>query len=322
MRIRIGYVSIALNLPRTTSSSNVIYTLFKKLPSKEKQLEKLKTTTLSNLNNLYKILNYNVEQKIHFYRITSALVPLATHPEVTAWNYRAIFKKDFERLGNFIKENNLRVDTHPDQFNVLNSSKPTVVYNSINNLKFHVNLFEDLDYPLGKMVLHVGSGEGGKDLALNRFIINFEKVPPEIGRRLILENDDKTFTAAETLNLCKSLKLPMVLDVHHYNCNNIGERLEDLLGEIIATWDKEELPPKFHFSSPKEGALDRKHADFIVAEDFISFIELCKNYHRDIDIMLEAKQKDLALFKLMEDLKRLRKDWNYIDNSTIEICDN
>lgn len=263
MRIRIGYVSIALNLPRTTSSSNVTYTLFKKLPS-----------------------------------------------------------KDFERLGNFIKENNLRVDTHPDQFNVLNSSKTTVVYNSINNLKFHVNLFEDLDYPLGKMVLHVGSGEGGKDLALNRFIINFEKVPPEIGRRLMLENDDKTFTAAETLNLCKSLKLPMVLDVHHHNCNNIGERLEDLLGEIIATWDKEELPPKFHFSSPKEGALDRKHADFIVAEDFISFIELCKNYHRDIDIMLEAKQKDLALFKLMEDLKRLRKDWNYIDNSTIEICDN
>ncbi|NLZ48138.1 MAG: UV damage endonuclease UvsE, partial [Clostridiales bacterium] len=71
MRVRLGYVAIALNLPKTTSSSNVTYTLFKKLPTEEKQLEKLKTTTLNNLNNLYKILNYNAEQKIHFYRITS-----------------------------------------------------------------------------------------------------------------------------------------------------------------------------------------------------------------------------------------------------------
>ena len=319
MRVRLGYVAIALNLPKTTSSSNVTYTLFKKLPTEEKQLEKLKTTTLNNLNNLYKILNYNAEQKIHFYRITSALVPLATHPEVDNWNYRLIFKKDFERLGNFIKENNLRVDTHPNEFNVINSSKATVVYNSINNLKFHVNLFEDMNYPLGKMVLHVGSGEGGKDIALNRFISNFENVPSEISSRLILENDDKTFTAAETLDLCKRLNLPMVLDVHHHNCNNNGEVLEDLLEEILATWDKEQLPPKFHFSSPKEGPLDRKHSDFIVAEDFITFIEICKVYDRDIDIMLEAKQKDLALFKLMEDLKRLRKNWNYIDNSTFEI---
>ena len=319
MRVRLGYVAIALNLPKTTSSSNVTYTLFKKLPTEEKQLEKLKTTTLNNLNNLYKILNYNAEQKIHFYRITSALVPLATHPEVDNWNYRLIFKKDFERLGNFIKENNLRVDTHPNEFNVINSSKATVVYNSINNLKFHVNLFEDMNYPLGKMVLHVGSGEGGKDIALNRFISNFENVPSEISSRLILENDDKTFTAAETLDLCKRLNLPMVLDVHHHNCNNNGEVLEDLLEEILATWDKEQLPPKFHFSSPKEGPLDRKHSDFIVAEDFINFIEICKVHDRDIDIMLEAKQKDLALFKLMEDLKRLRKNWNYIDNSTFEI---
>jgi len=82
MRVRLGYVAIALNIPKTTSSSNVTYTHYKKLATEEEQLEKLKTKTLSNLNNLYKILNYNVENKIHFYRITSALVPLATHPEV------------------------------------------------------------------------------------------------------------------------------------------------------------------------------------------------------------------------------------------------
>ena len=68
----------------------------------------------------------------------------------------------------------------------------------------------------------------------------------------MIENDDKTFTATETLALFKTLKLPMVLDVHHHNCNNKGEKIEDLLEEIMATWDNEHLPPKFHFSSPKE----------------------------------------------------------------------
>lgn len=316
MRVRLGYVAIALNLPKVTSSSNVTYTLYQKLPTEEKKLDKLKAVTLTNLDDLYKILQYNVENKIHFYRITSALVPLATHPDVVNWDYRKIFKRDFERLGNFIRDNDLRVDTHPNEFNVINSAKPDVVESSIRNLWFHVHLFEDLSYPLGKMVLHVGSSEGGKDVALKRFIDNFNAMPSEIGRKLMLENDDKTFTAAETLSLCKTLNLPMVFDMHHHNCNNNGEQAEELIGDIISTWKDEKLPPKFHFSSPKDSPLDRKHSDFIVAEDFIRFIEICKPYDKDIDVMLEAKQKDLSLYKLMKDIKEIKKEWKFIDNST------
>lgn len=319
MRVRIGYVAISLNLPKVTSSSNVTYTLYQKLATEEKKLDKLKAVTLTNLDDLYKILQYNVEKNIHFYRITSALVPLATHPEVENWNYRKIFNRDFERLGSFIQKNNLRVDTHPNEFNVLNSAKPAVVESSIRNLWFHVHLFEDLDYPLGKMVLHVGSSEGGKEAALKRFINNFNMTPEEIGRKLMLENDDKTFTALETLELCKTLGLPMVFDIHHHNCNNNGELVEELLGDIISTWDNEILPPKFHFSSPKDSPSDRKHSDYIVAEDFIKFVELCKAHDKDIDIMLEAKQKDLSLFKLMEDLRNMKPEWKFIDNSTFEV---
>ncbi|WP_163193114.1 UV DNA damage repair endonuclease UvsE [Clostridium thermarum] len=319
MRVRLGYVAIALKLPKVTSSSNVTYTLYQKLASDEKKLEKIKAVTLTNLNDLYKILQYNVENNIHFYRITSSLVPLATHPEVTNWDYRRIFKKDFERLGAFIRTNNLRVDTHPNEFNVINSAKPAVIKSTIRNLWFHVHLFEDLDYPLGKMVLHVGSSEGGKEVALKRFIENFRAMPEEISRQLILENDDKTFTALETLELCKTLGVPMVFDIHHHNCNNNGEAIEEFIGDVLSTWENEKLPPKFHFSSPKESPLDRKHSDFIVAEDFIRFIDICKPYCKDIDIMLEAKKKDLSLFKLMEDLKAIKKEWKFIDNSTFEV---
>lgn len=315
MVIRLGYVAIALGLPKVTSSSNVTFTNYQKLNSEEKRITKLKQVTYSNMIDLKKILEYNVKNKIHFYRITSALVPLATHPEVN-WDYRTLFESDFRIIGDYIKSNNMRVDTHPDQFNVINSINERVVENTKTNLWFHANLFKDLDYPLGKMVLHVGSGAGGKEVALERFEKNFKSYPLEIRSKIILENDDKTFTARETLELCKRLKIPMVLDVHHHVCNNEGEDLKELLSDIFATWSEEKLPAKLHFSSPKDTSTDRRHADFVDGEKFVDFIEICREFNTDIDIMIEAKMKDLALFYLVKYIKSIRKDWEWIDGST------
>jgi UV DNA damage endonuclease len=209
MKVRLGYVAIALGLPKVTSSSNVTYTYYQRLADKEKQLNKLKQITLSNMNDLEKIILYNVEHGIHFYRLTSALVPLATHPLVN-WNYRDMFKIEFNRIGKLIKKHQMRVDTHPDQFNVINSMNDQVVQNTMHNLWFHAHLFEDLGIDTGKMVLHVGSAAGGKEEALKRFETNFKTYPKEITSKLILENDDKTFTTKETLQLCQNLEVPMV----------------------------------------------------------------------------------------------------------------
>ncbi|MDW8801911.1 UV DNA damage repair endonuclease UvsE [Clostridium sp. A1-XYC3] len=319
MRIRLGYVAIALNLPKVTSSSSVTYTNYNKLGSDEKRLNKLKQVTLSNLDDLYKILKYNVENNIHFYRITSALVPLATHPEVDNWDYRKIFNVDFKRIGQLIKEEKMRVDTHPDEFNVINSIREEVVESTRRNLWFHANLFEDIGYPKGKMVLHIGSSQGGKEKAINRFINNFSQFPKEITSKLILENDDKTFTTKEVLQICKEVKTPMVLDVHHHICNNNGEELEPMLKDIFHTWIDQELPPKIHFSSPREGKTDRKHSDFINPQDFVEFIESCRPLKIDFDVMLECKKKDIALYKLVDDIKELRSGWNWIDETTIEL---
>jgi UV DNA damage endonuclease len=318
MNIRFGYVAIALNLNKVTSSGSVTYTNYNKLSSEEKRIDKLKSVTFSNLNNLYRILEYTNNNEIHFYRITSALIPLATHPEVM-WDYRTFFSKDFEKIGDFINKNNLRVDTHPDQFNVINSEKEDVVESTINNLLFHVNLFEDLNYTQGKMVLHVGSSAGGKEKALNRFKENFIKMPAEISSRIVLENDDKTFTAMETLELCREMSIPMVLDVHHHLCNNKGEKLEDKIDNIFSTWDRETLPPKIHFSSPRESKYDKKHADFVEATSLINFIEMTKSTNRDYDIMLEAKMKDLALFKLINDIYKIKPEWKWSDKSTLTL---
>lgn len=324
MRIRIGYVAISKALgKKVTSSSTVTFANYNKIFSEEKRLEKLKTVTLSNLEALAEILKYNIENQIHFYRITSALIPLVTHPEVGYWGHREIFKNDFKYIGKLIKESNMRVDTHPDEFNVINSANSKVVENTLINLQRQVEWFEDMDYKEGKMVIHVGGATGGKEAALKRFLENFNTFPKDIREKVIIENDDKTYTVKETLRLCQELNTPMVLDIHHHNCNNNGEDIKDLLEDILNTWSNEKLPAKMHFSSPKDKTLvdkvDKKHSDYIDVEDFIKFIELLKIFNRDVDIMLECKEKDVALFKLVKDIKEIKPEYKWIDETTLNV---
>ena len=213
----------------------------------------------------------------------------------------------------------MRVDTHPDEFNVLNSTNPRVVANTKLNLICQTEWFEDMNYKEGKMVLHVGGATGGKEEGIKRFIDNFNEYPEEITSRLIIENDDKTYTAKEVLNLCENLNIPMVLDVHHHNCNNNGEEVQELVERIFNTWNKENIPPKIHFSSPREFENDRKHADYINGEDFVKFIEKAKIIDRDFDVMLECKMKDEALYKLSKDIKRIKPEYEWVDESTFVV---
>ena len=317
MRIRLGYVAISKKLgKKVTSSSTVTFSNYNKIILPEKKLEKLKSVSASNLKDLETIIKYNIENDIHFYRITSALIPLVTHPEVGYWGHREFLKKDFEYVGKLINDSKMRVDTHPDEFNVINSINPKVVENTKINLLRQAEWFEDFKYDLGKMVIHIGGATNGKESALERFINNFMTFPNEIKSKIIIENDDKTYTAQETLDLCNELNLPMVLDVHHHNCNNNGENIYELIPQIFLTWKNQKIPPKLHFSSPKNGEKDRKHSDFINANDFVRFLENIKTFNTDIDIMLECKEKDLALFKLADDIKLLKPEYKWVDKST------
>ena len=317
MRVRLGYVAISKTLgKKVTSSSTVTFTNYNKITLPNKKLEKLKSVAASNLRDLETIIRYNIENNIHFYRITSALIPLVTHPEVGYWGHREFLKKDFEYVGKLINDSKMRVDTHPDEFNVINSINPKVVENTKINLVRQAEWFEDFKYDLGKMVIHVGGATNGKEAGLERFITNFDNFPTEVKSKIIIENDDKTYTAQETLNLCNELSLPMVLDIHHHNCNNNGENIYELIPQIFLTWKNEKLPPKLHFSSPREGEKDRKHSDFINAKDFVIFLENIKHFNTDIDIMLECKEKDLALFRLADDIKKLNPKYKWLDKST------
>lgn len=305
MVIRFGYVAIALEIPEGSPNKTVTATNLLKLSDSDDRISRLRRLTRTNIENQLRVLRYNRGHQIHVFRFTSKLVPLATHPISSGWDYFKEFSTELEELGAYIKENNMRVSAHPDHFSLLNSPKDEVIAASLTDLNYHAGLFDTMG--LGdeaKLVLHVGGLYKDKEQALERFRRNFQALPDNIKNRIILENDDKSYTAKDVLNLCRELNIPMVLDVHHHECCNDGQDIRELLPGIFATWS--DMPPKIHFSSPKDAKNIRAHADYIKAEDFIKFLDIAKEIgNADFDVMIEAKQKDRALHTLMKDLENV-----------------
>lgn len=318
MKIRLGYVAIALKLDKVTSSSPVTYKKYSSLDSKREQLSLLTRVTKSNLMDLIKILNYNAEQEIHFYRMTSKLIPLATHQDVL-WDYSKVIKEECQEVARLIRKYKMRVDAHPDQFNVLNSVNEAVIESTIQTLLHQLHLFELFEIEHPQLVLHVGGKAGGKEVAIERFIQTFHRLPKKIQQALIIENDDKVYSADDVLKLCQTLNIPMVLDIHHHRCYHEGVELQPILKDIFKTWDESVWPPKIHISSPKEFDTDRRHSDYIDVDDLLRFIELVQPLHQDLDIMIEAKQKDLALYRLIQDIKLAKPQWKWLDSTTFEV---
>ncbi|MFA7688956.1 MAG: UV DNA damage repair endonuclease UvsE, partial [Bacilli bacterium] len=196
------------------------YSHYKKL-GQELGLNKLNKVIISNFKDLEEILRYNKSNNIYFYRLTSKLIPLATHNEVL-FDYISDYKDAFGNIGKIIKESKMRVDTHPDQYCVLNSIKDEVVKSSKEILLYHKEMFKAMGID-GKIIIHIGSGAYGKKKSIERFKENFYSLDEEIRKLIIIENDDKVFNAYDTLKLCKELGIPMVLDYHHYLCNKTSK---------------------------------------------------------------------------------------------------
>ena len=247
MQINLGYVG---NPPTLLDiySHNLTFKEFSKYDN-DKGIELLTKRIKLNFENFLKVLKYNYDNKIKFYRMTHTMFPLLTHPNVNI-DYKEIFKNEFNKIKKTINKYNIRIDTHPDEFCLLSSEKENVTFNSIEILKFHLEIFKLLGIN-GKCVLHLGSSKPTKEEALNRFRNNFNKLPIELKSLIILENDDKTYTVTDTLLISEELNIPMVLDYHHYVCNHLkNERLDKLLPRIIKTWENTNLTPKMLFSCP------------------------------------------------------------------------
>lgn len=318
MIINLGYVAISVKMKDSSPNKTVTLKNLEKF-DRSQWFKRVRDISKINIANTIRLLRYNKAYGIKMYRFTSKLVPFATHPEFRGWDWRSELGEDFEKLGEVVRETEIRVSTHPDHFTILNSPRQDVVETASRDLDYHCTMFELMG--LGseyKMNIHVGGMYKNKVDSIKRFYEGYAALEDRIKKRIVLENDDKIFNSEEVLGICQKLGVPMVVDVHHDLCNQSDHDLKDLVSDIWNTWKGQKIPPKIHLSSSKSEKEIRSHHDYINPEDFIRFIDILRINPRDIDVMIEAKMKDEAVFKLMEDIK----EYDFIKkngNASLEI---
>lgn len=301
MIVRFGFVAMSTHVHNASPSKTMTVKAFQAIPDKKSALRKVWRLAKENIEHTKRILYHAVHHDILFYRFSSRLIPLLGHELLEGRDFIRALRPDFQVLGKIVQKYRMRVGFHPDHFTVLNTPRKEVLRSSIKDLNSHVRMLHAMGLNESyKCNIHVGGVYDHKHQAAERFIRHFRLLDPRVQAHICLENDDKTFTAKETLDIAKKVGIPMVLDLHHHRCNHNEESLEELFAEIVDTWKNEIFPSKIHLSSPKNDKDIRSHADFVELNDIVPFLHMAKHHTDKLDIMIEAKQKDEALFKLMD----------------------
>ncbi|HEU4964136.1 MAG TPA: UV DNA damage repair endonuclease UvsE [Bacilli bacterium] len=303
MEVRIGFVAMAVAVYGITPSSTFTYKLFSQRERKD-AMARVVEVGGKNLQATQRILFYCAAHGIRLYRMSSSLIPLATHPDVEL-DVAATYAEELRRLGAFVQAQGIRVSMHPNQFTLLNGSEK-VVTAALRDLEYHAAILDGMGVDgANKINIHIGGVYGDKEQALQKLYDNMHRVPAHVRARLTFENDDKAYTVAETLIACEQTGQPMMLDIHHDWCNPSPEAPLDYLPRIRATW--RDTPMKMHVSSPKDDKDFRSHSDYIDPERLLLFLKGCKEQGMNrLDVMVEAKQKDLACLQLAADLAKVR----------------
>jgi UV DNA damage endonuclease len=264
-------------------------------------LAKLGRLCAANSEALWIALRFCVEHGIGCFRVNSQVLPLKTHPR---HRYRVEelpggdeLVRRFRACGELARENGLRTCFHPDQFVVLNSTRPEVVRASIEEIEYQAEVADWVG--ADAINIHGGGAFGDKMKALADFTRSLERLSPRVRCRLTVENDDRIFTPADLLPLCRAEGIPLVYDVHHHRCNRDQLRAEGATELAMATWNRE---PMFHISSPIEGwngPGPQRHHDFINLDDFPR-----RWFGLDVTVEVEAKAKEIAVLRLKEELEK------------------
>ncbi|WP_338473112.1 UV DNA damage repair endonuclease UvsE [Niallia sp. XMNu-256] len=314
--VRLGFVAMSTELKNASPSKTMTFSQFQKIRDREAAIRKLERIALSNLHNTLRLLRHCAAYDIHFYRLTSRLIPLANHEELLDWNYMKPLKEDLKVIGDFALKHKIRIDFHPDHFVLLNSQKKDVLKNSLHTLKLHYLLLKGMGIDVThRCVMHVGGNYKETDQSLERFVDNWMVVPRSIQKMIMLENDDTSFTVEDTLYLCEKLGIPLVFDYHHHLAHHHDMNWQVHWERILTTWKDSPLPIKMHISSPKSEKEFRHHSDFIDSHMFFDFLQEIKGSVAEIYCMIEAKRKDEALFQLMKEIEN-REDIDIIDGAS------
>lgn len=263
--------------------------------------EKFLETAALNIEGLLQNIEYAHNTNLLFYRIRSELIPFASHPVCTV-DWQTHFKAELAHIGKLIKQYNMRISLHPDQFVVLNAPSEKVVENSIKELEYQAKILQSLG--LGsehKLQIHVGGMYGDKQPSIKRFIATYKTLPQLIRQHLVIENDDRLFSVSDCLEIHRETGIPILFDNFHHLLNSDGRSLREAMEACFATWKPQDGIPMVDYSSQQSDMRVGKHADHIDIQQFKEYLAEAKGL--DFDIMLEIKDKDISALEALGYIK-------------------
>jgi UV DNA damage endonuclease len=263
----------------------------------------------NNLDCTLEMLRFNVEHHILFFRITSDLVPFASHP-ICQFGWQAFFQDQFREIGDFIKNHGIRISMHPDQFTLINSLDIGVFERSLEELRYHAQVLDLMSLGTSaKIQIHVGGAYGNREKSIARFIERFGLIDEEIKGRLVVENDDRIYRVEDCLRIHAETGIPVLFDVFHHAVNNSGKTTREVFAPVGKTWKQGDGIPMVDYSSQRKGEPKGRHSQSIDPKAFREFLEEMKPF--DFDLMLEIKDKERSALKAIEiasDDPRFRKE--------------
>jgi UV DNA damage endonuclease len=299
--MNIGYACINLSLGKKITTNRAMI----KKTFNAKGLDYVSELALKNSADIIKILHWNKENGIYLFRLSSAIIPWGDHIDITTLKDYEKIKIELKKAGDYARQHNMRINSHPGPFVVLTSPKEQVVNNAIADLELHAKIFDMMELsqtPYNNINIHCNGVYGDKQSAMDRFIANFKRCSKSVQKRLTIENDDKAsmYSVKDLMYIHEKTGIPIVFDYHHHQFCTGELSEEEALKLAATTWPKgitQEVhyseSKRLHENNPKEKP--QAHSNYINS--------LPNTYGLDIDIMLECKSKELALLEIRKKYK-------------------
>lgn len=298
----------------------------------EKGVDYLKSLATKNLENMIRILEWNVKNNITLYRIYSDMFPHITNTKTDANLYTLEFASSLlHKIGEIAIQNKIRLTIHASEFCHLSSENKSTKDKTIKELNFYCDLlcnifknskgwYENLPKECRPLIiLHVGTIKPSKYEAMQRWIAAYKTLDPNLQKLIVVENDEFNYSPQDILpTICEPLNIPLIFDVFHFSINygfhvlhtskqELHEMkvkaLQEIIPRILNIWLKRNLIPKFHLSEQQHKARVGTHGDTIstIPEFFLNAGKYIK-----IDVMLETKNKELSVLKMIKKYKKYK----------------
>ena len=241
-----GYACINMTLSDVPKSKRITTnrTMIKRT-FKEKGIKYASELALQNVLDLEKILKWNENNDIKFYRMSFDIFPWASEYEFDALPDIRAIKRVLARVGLYAVNNGHRLTFHPGPFCCLASPNDGVVEKTYKELNNHSRIFDMMGFfpsHYNKINIHVGGTYGDKEKTAKRFIENFHRpggLDENTKRRFTLENDDKAsmWSTKEIYEkIYHETGIPIVFDYHHHRFCTGGLTEGEAVKLAAKTW--------------------------------------------------------------------------------------